>query len=189
MFITKTLATVENQSTHARIAAELAVFAAGVLLVTALARLVIRLPWTPVPITGQTFGVALMALLWGRNRAAAVIAGYIGLGALGAPVLAGGASGLAFGPTLGYIGGMLLAAPLVGWLADRGAARSFFTAFGAAVCGSVVIFTCGVFVLSHYLPHGNTAALLGAGLWPFLPGDFAKNIIAASIATRLNKSN
>jgi biotin transport system substrate-specific component len=191
MFIAKTLSTQTQLSHRARVASEIAIFCAGVLLVSALARVVIRLPWTPVPITGQTFGVALMALLWGRNRAIAVVAGYIGIGALGAPVFAGGdggASALVIGPTIGYIGGMLLAAPLVGWLADRGATRSFFTAFGAAACGSVVIFTCGVFGLSFWLPHTHIGALLTAGLLPFLPGDFLKNIIAASIATRVTKT-
>ncbi len=180
-----------DQRTHNRVLTEIVTFAAGVSFITLLTRLVIHLPWTPVPITGQTFGVALMALIFGRNRAAAVIGGYLAIGALGAPIFAGsigGASALAVGPTLGYLIGMLLAAPVVGALADLGATKSFFRAFGAAVCGSVIIFTCGLIGLAHFLPQASLATILTAGLWPFLAGDFVKNITAASLATRISRA-
>src|SRR5690242_2967503 len=86
----------------------LAVFG-GVALLSALAQVVIHLPWTPVPITGQTFGIALLALSWGRKRAVAAMVSYLAIGALGVPVFALGQTGLSFGPTMGYLVGMLFA--------------------------------------------------------------------------------
>lgn len=180
-----------EERTNSRALTEVIIFTAGVSFIALLTRLVIHLPWTPVPITGQTFGVALMALMFGRNRAAAVVAGYLVIGAVGAPIFAGGVGGaaaLTLGPTLGYLLGMLLAAPMVGALADLGATKNFFRAFGAAVCGSLIIFTCGLVGLSHFLPNLSLSALLAAGLWPFLAGDLVKNVLAASIATRVTRS-
>jgi biotin transport system substrate-specific component len=186
MFI-ETLHSSIQQRTQSRALTETLIFASGVAFIVALTRLVIHLPWTPVPITGQTFGVALMALLFGRNRAFSVVAGYLAIGASGLPVFAGGAAGLSVGPTLGYLVGMLVAAPLVGALADRGATNSFFKAFAAAICGSLVIFTCGLTVLSHFLPQASLTTLFAVGLWPFLAGDFVKNILAATIAARMTR--
>jgi biotin transport system substrate-specific component len=153
----------------------------GAIALAVLAQVRVTLPWTPVPITGQTFGVALMALLFGARVAGPAIALYVIAGALGAPVFSGGLGGLgSLGPTLGYLGGMVVASFVVGALADRGWARRFWTALGAAYVGSAITFACGLAVLSAYLP---SEALLGAGLLPFLAGDAIKNTLAAGIAS------
>lgn len=167
------------QKSSARWAVEALALFGGVLLVSALAQVVIRLPWTPVPITGQTFGVTLMALLWGRKRASAVIVSYLGLGFVGLPVLAGGAAGLAFGPTLGYLCGMILSAMVIGELADRGYTKTWVQTMGVCMLGSACVLICGAFVLSFFVP---ASAVLTAGILPFLPGDFIKNSLAAAIA-------
>ncbi len=174
--------------THNRALTETLIASAAIVTIAALARVVIHLPWTPVPITGQTFGVALTALLLGRNRALGAVAGYILVGALGAPVFSAGTSMLTLMPTIGYLFGMLLAAPLVGWLSDLGATKNFFTALAAAFAGSVLVFACGVFNLAHFMPGASASAILAAGVTPFLLGDFVKNVLAASIATRVQKS-
>ncbi len=174
------------------IATEILLWFLGIAFVSLLAQVVIPLPWTPVPITGQTFGVALMALLFGRNRAFSVMGTYLLIGALGAPVFSAGTSGLLMGPTVGYLFGMSLGALVIGELANRGACKSWLTAFFAAACGSVITFTLGVIVLGHFIGGhttgaGNAAGLFIMGVLPFLPGDFLKNALAAAIAVQAHK--
>lgn len=169
--------------TEYRILIEFCAVALGVILISLMAQIVIRLPGTPVPITGQTFGVALTALLWGRRRAFAVMGSYLFLGYLGLPLLAGGAV-LSAGPSVGYLAGMMLATLVVGELADRGFSKTWGRAFLSATLGSVVVFSLGLWVLSYFVPH---EALLAAGLWPFLPGDILKNALASFIASRAGR--
>lgn len=156
----------------------------GVFFLAVLAQVAIPLPFTPVPITGQTFGVALMSLLFGRKLGIATVASYLIIGASGVPIFAGASFGLTWGPTLGYLIGMFFAAYAVGSLADRGWTRSWLHAYLAATCGSVIIFSCGMFVLSFFLP---SHALITAGFLPFLPGDIIKNSLAAAIAVGANR--
>lgn len=163
---------------------EVAAFAGGVLSLALLAQIQFPLPWTPVPITGQTFGVALISLLFGRHRAFSIVASYLILGGIGLPFFATAANfGLNLSPTLGYLIGMGFSSLIVGELSDRGWSQNFYSAFFAAQIGSLAVFTCGLTVLSMFVPG---AALLTAGLWPFIPGDIIKNLIAARLATRLN---
>lgn len=154
----------------------------GVGMLALLAQLKITLPWTPVPITGQTFGVALLALLWGSRLSLTTFATYLGLGFLGAPIFAGGLSGAMIGPTFGYLIGMLIASFVVGFLSDRGWGKSFFRALVAAYVGSFCIFLCGSFVLSFFVPKGQAFAL---GVLPFLLGDLIKNTLAAASVSSL----
>lgn len=158
----------------------------GVTMLALLAQIKIILPWTPVPITGQTFGVALLALIWGSRLSLGTFATYLGLGFIGAPVFAGGASGLIIGPTFGYLVGMLVASWLVGKLSDRGWSESFPKALIACYMGSLIIFSCGVIGLSFFVP---VKALLISGVLPFLPGDLIKNILAAWTVRRLPLKN
>jgi biotin transport system substrate-specific component len=157
----------------------------GIILLSALAQVAIPLPWTPVPITGQTFAVAFISLSWGRKQAISILLGYLALGALGFPIFAAGKSGLSLGPTLGYLIGMLAASFVVGGMADKGFSRSFWRAWLAATTGSIFIFSFGLIGLSFFIPK---AAILSAGLWPFLPGDILKNILAATLVWRVHKS-
>jgi biotin transport system substrate-specific component len=151
-----------------------------------LAQVSLPLPFTPVPITGQTLGVAVLALGWGSRRAPAAFALYLGEAAIGLPVLAGGASGWNWGPTAGYLVGMAIASYVVGRLADHGAARTFRGAFFAAATGSAITFACGLAVLSYFVP---SEALFASGFWPFVPGDILKNLLAASVASTLAQKN
>ncbi len=157
---------------------EIVAFVSGVGLISLLAQIAIPLPWTPVPITGQTLGVTLVALLWGQKRGVALVVSYLALGASGAPVFANGAAFFVWGPTSGYLLGMILSAALIGHLADRGWTKSLFKTWLACALGSACVFAVGLFVLSYFIP---SSLLLGAGLWPFLPGDLIKTLIAISI--------
>lgn len=151
----------------------------GILFISALAQVIIPLPWTPVPITGQTFGVTLVSLLWGWKRAGTVLFLYVSLGGLGLPLFAHAKSGL-ISPTVGYLIGMVVGSFLVGYLSDKGMTLSFKKAFLAACMGSLCVFGFGVLGLSYFVP---SEGLLVSGVLPFLPGDILKNGLAAYMAS------
>jgi len=150
----------------------------GSLLIAALAQISIYLPFSPVPITGQTLGVLLVGMALGARRGAASLAAYLAEGALGLPVFAGGNAGVAYmlGPTAGYLAGFVLAAWLVGALAERGYDRSLPRTLVAFALGSAVIYAFGLLWLARFVPWPGT---LAAGMTPFLIGDAAKAVAAA----------
>jgi len=140
------------------------------------AHLTVRLPFSPVPVTGQTFAVLLTGALLGRQRGAAAVLAYLAEGLAGLPVFAGGMSGLAYllGPTGGYLLGFVGAAYLTGALAERGWDRQPLTTALAMVLGNLALYAPGLLWLSRFV--GERA--LALGLWPFLPGDLAKLVLA-----------
>jgi len=144
----------------------------------AAAQAAVPLPWTPVPLTGQTFAVLLSGAALGARRGAIAQVLYLAEGALGLPVFAGGAAGLATfaGPTGGFLAAFPVAAALTGLLAGRGWDRRFLSMLGAMLAGSAVIFAAGLAGLARFVPVDR---LLAAGLLPFLPGDLAKAALAA----------
>ncbi|MFH1374198.1 MAG: biotin transporter BioY [bacterium] len=148
------------------------------LVLVATSYLVINLPFSPVPITGQTFGVLLIAMALGRVRGMAVVLAYILEGAMGLPVFAGGRAGLPvlLGPTGGYLIGFAAAAWVIGSLADRGWDRKYFSSLAAMLIGTGIIFTCGLAQLSLFVPING---LLVTGLYPFLPGAAIKIALAS----------
>jgi biotin transport system substrate-specific component len=150
---------------------------AGSALIALAAQVRIPLPFSPVPVTGQTFAVLLVAAALGRLGLASVIA-YLIEGAIGLPVFAGGGFGVAtiVGPTGGYLIGFALAAALVGSAVERGWDRHLVTALAAMLLGEVAIYACGLAWLARFaLP----VPLLDAGLLPFIPGDMVKLALAS----------
>jgi biotin transport system substrate-specific component len=148
-------------------------------LVTAVAaQLQIHLPWTPVPLTGQTFAVMLTGAVLGWRRAFLAQVLYLAEGAAGLPVFAGGASGVAemLGPSGGYLMSFPLAAATTGWLCERGWDRHAVTMLVAMLAASGVVFAFGLAWLARFV-HGSH--LLTAGLLPFIPGDVLKATLAA----------
>jgi biotin transport system substrate-specific component len=150
------------------------------LVLVACAYLSFNLPFSPVPVTAQTFGVLLVAMALGRVRGTAVVLAYLAEGALGLPVFAGGKAGIAalVGPTGGYLVGFLAAAYLVGSLADRGWDRGLGRSVAAMTLGTILIFLCGLTQLALYAP-GST--VLAMGFYPFIPGALIKIGVAAVI--------
>ena len=150
----------------------------GALLVAALAQVIIPLPFTPVPITGQTFAVLLVGATMGSKRGVASLALYTLMGAVGLPFFAGGDSGLAYlsGPTLGYLIGFVVAAYAVGTVAERGLERSVRTSLVPFLIGTLVIYIFGVGWLA--ILFGVEKALT-LGVLPFLVGDALKMVLAA----------
>ncbi len=151
----------------------------GSLLIALAAQVAVPLPFSPVPVTGQTFAVLLIGAAFGARLGAATVALYLAEGILGLPVFApGGPVGPArlLGPTGGYLIGFVAAAYVVGALAERGWDRRLVTAALAMLAGEVVIYAFGLAGLARFLPPER---LLAAGLLPFIPGDLVKLALAA----------
>ncbi len=153
---------------------------AASLFIAACARVVIPLPFTPVPLTGSTLGVLYAGALLGSRRGAAAVLLYLLEGAAGLPFFAGGAAGAAhfFGPTGGYLVGFPVGAFVTGLLAERGWDRSPATAFAMTLLGSLPVLTLGCLGLARFMP---AAAVLPAGLYPFIPGDLLKAAFTAGL--------
>ncbi len=160
---------------------DLLLISVGALFVAILAQVKIPLPFTPVPLTGQTFAVLLVAAALGSKRGAAAMAFYIVLGSFGLPVFAGGAAGMAYlsGATLGYLIGFVAAAYVVGLLAERGLERNLRTSILPFLAGTVIIYAFGVAWLAVIL--GSFGKAVAAGLVPFVAGDIIK-LFAAALA-------
>lgn len=157
----------------------IALVVASMLVIAALAQVNYYIPGMPVPFTGQTLGVLLVASAAGSLRGAIATAGYAILGIAGVPWLAGGVAGFP-AYTFGYLLGFVAAAALVGWLAERGAARTPWGTLGAMFAGTIVIYAFGVPWLASAL-GGNWAAAVASGLTPFLLTDALKALIAAAL--------
>lgn len=150
---------------------------------TALAsQVTIRLPFTPVPITGQTFAVLLSGAAVGSRRGGAAQLAYLGLGCAGLPVFAGGSRGLPFGPSGGYLVGFVAAAYVVGLLVERGWDRRIRTTAVAMLVGNAVIYAFGLPWLAAFT-GGPLAKVLMLGLYPFIPGDLLKLALASALLT------
>lgn len=171
-------------------AMDLALIGLGSLFVAALAQLYIRLPLTPVPITGQTLGVLLVGASLGWVRGGAALLLYLAEGAIGLPFFAEGQEGARVlglsSATGGYLWGFVIAAAVVGFLAQKGWDRTTRGSISAMLIGEVIIFTIGVIWLAAALdvPVIGQADqyddALDFGLYPFVIGDLLKLFIAAA---------
>jgi biotin transport system substrate-specific component len=152
----------------------------GSALMAASAWVAIPLPFSPVPVTAQTFAVLLVGSALGPRRGAAAALAYLAEGSWGLPVFAGGAAGLHVlaGPTGGYLAGFVLGAYLCGALAERGFDRNPVTTVTSMALGNVGILLPGLLWLSRFVGPDHALRL---GLYPFLPGDLVKIALAAGI--------
>ncbi|MSQ26985.1 MAG: biotin transporter BioY [Dehalococcoidia bacterium] len=166
------------------IAREMAVVLAASLVIAASAQVSLLLPFTPVPITGQTFGVVLTAAVLGRNRGVMAVLAYLAEGLAGLPVFSGGLNAwsatragvpVIVGPTAGFLVGFILAALVVGWLAERQWDRSILRTGAAMLAGNVALYVPGMLVLGSFVGFDRVLAL---GLLPFIPGDIIKIVLA-----------
>jgi biotin transport system substrate-specific component len=163
--------------------------ALGMAVVTGLAAQVrIQLPWSPVPITGQTFAVLLAGILLGQTWGGVSMVIYISLGIAGIPWFTGWTAGVAHlaGPTGGYLWGFILAALFVGYITDHFVkARGFTGLFGLMLLANfVIIYGAGLVQLYAWLNFVKGTAtglteLLYMGLVPFIAGDMMKALGAA----------
>ncbi len=163
---------------------------AGSAVVAATAQLTI--PLQPVPVTGQTFGVLVVAMALGSRLGTLALAAYLIEGLAGLPVFAGGASGPAVlaGPTGGYLIGYLPAAWVIGRLAELGWDRTVIRTALAMIAGNAALYGPGLFWLGWQMSTLSPAVDLGgqsfvmvvlwAGFLPFVPGDAIKLALAAT---------
>ena len=153
---------------------------AGSLFAALCAQIEIPLPFSPVPITGQTFAVLLVGAALGSKRGAAAMITYIAEGALGLPFFAGGAGGFGIltSATAGYLVGFVAAAYVIGLLAEQGLERSVRTSLIPFLVGTIIIYAFGVTWLTILFGIQNALVF---GLLPFLIGDTIK-LIAAALA-------
>ena len=158
-----------------------ALIAIGAGLIFASSRVAIPVPGSPVPITGQTFGVLLVGGALGFRRGLASVALYVLIGLIGLPFFAEGKGGVQVlqGTNGGYIVGFIVAGSLVGRLAELGWDRRIVGALGAMAIGNVVIYLFGVPWLM-FVAHLDLANGIAKGLTPFLIGDAIKLILAAA---------
>jgi len=151
----------------------------GVIFIALLAQ--VRLELGPVPLTGQTLGVLLIGATYGLSLGALTLVSYLIVGGLGLSVFAGGAAGWSVlsGTTAGYLFGFVLAAAVVGYLAQRGWDRHVGLAALAMLIGNIIIYVPGLLWLNTFAP--DTVTALQWGLIPFIPGDIIKLILAAGL--------
>jgi biotin transport system substrate-specific component len=158
---------------------DIALIIGGSLLIALCAQVKILLPFSPVPVTGQTFAVLMIGALLGARRGSLAVLAYMAEGLAGLPVFAtGGGFAVLRGFTAGYLVGFIPAAYIVGLLAERGWDRRVETTVLAMVLGNVVIYAFGLAWLSC-LPSVNNVLL--KGLYPFIVGDLLKIVLAAIV--------
>jgi len=155
----------------------------GAALFTALcAQFEIPVPGSPVPVSGQTFAIILGAAALGAHRGTLAMALYVLLGAVGLPFYSGGDGGVQhlWGATGGYIFGFIVAAWVVGKLAERGQDRTFLRAAPAFAAGQLVIFGLGVPWLAVSADLSASEAI-AAGFTPFIVGGIVKAALAGAL--------
>jgi biotin transport system substrate-specific component len=150
----------------------------GCLFMILVSQIVVPLPFTPVPITGQTLGVASLSLGLGKHKSVISLGLYLLLAALGFPILAAGKILTFPGPTVGYLIGMVVSAYFIGSFKQSNWRTGFLRTYLVILFGSIITFLFGLIGLSFYVPMEN---LLMMGLYPFLIGDFIKTILVAAI--------
>jgi len=169
----------------ARLAVDAGLVVGASLVIALLAQVSFHLRF--VPITGQTLAVLLVGAALGSVRGGVAVGLYLAQGASGLPFFAEGKAGLDYlvlrdplHATGGYLWGFLLAALVVGFLAERGWDRRFASAVGAMFVGNVAIYLLGLPWLAAAIGTSVEDAL-PFGLYPFVIGDTVKLLLAATL--------
>jgi biotin transport system substrate-specific component len=159
----------------------------GTAFISVLAQVSIPLPFTPVPLTGQTLAVLLTAGALGTWRSMSSSILYLGLAVAGLPVLAPQPDGTHVIGTqvfqmasFGYVVGFIVASFVVGKLSERGLSKSILGTTFTMLIGNVVIYTAGLINLKN-VTGADLAQVFSWGLTPFLIGDLIKVVIAANL--------
>lgn len=160
-----------------------ALLVVGAAALTALcAQVSVPVPGSPVPVTLQTFAVLVAGAGLGWRLGATSQALYVLVGAVGAPIYADGQGGwaAATGATAGYLAGFIVAAAVVGYLAERHQDRQIATAIPAMLAGSAVVYLFGVTWLAHSIGVDAQSAV-EIGLTPYVIGDAVKLVAAGLV--------
>ena len=150
----------------------------GSLLIALSAHLKVLLPFSPVPVTAQTFAVLMIGALLGAKLGSLAVIAYLIEGIIGLPFFSSGVGyTVLLGITGGYLIGFIPAAYLTGFLAQRGWDKRVDTTILAMILGNLVIYTFGLLWLCRLM--GISKSVLSAGLLPFIIGDLLKILLAA----------
>lgn len=159
----------------------------GAAFVALAAQIAIPLPFTPVPLTAQTFAVLLVGASLGTARGAASLLLYTAMALVGMPVLAPTAEGthltgtaVLSAPSFGYVLGFIAAAAITGRLAERGASRTPVRTAVMMVVGNLVIYAFGVTWLAMSI-NASLGTAISLGVTPFLIGDLIKIGLASAL--------
>jgi len=160
--------------------------AVGVGLYALSARVAISIPFTPVPITGQTMVLFLLSALYGKRLSTLSAVSYISLGILGLPMFVG-VSGVAilFSPTFGYLVGMVVAATFLGTMSSKGLFKGKYFSLIALVMATGTIYLFGVLWLGMFVGYGLQLIIMGVA--PFIVGDVVKIIAAYLLIKPMKK--
>lgn len=166
----------DNIFSKASVLTDIMLIVAGSLITAVFAQISIYLPFSPVPITGQTLAVLLVGAVLGSRKGAISQILYLIEGAIGLPVFASGHSTLAYilRPTGGYLIGFVFAAFLIGWFSEHGWDRKNSTVAIAAFLSNIVIYIFGLAWLSRFF---LLKKILTIGFYPFILGDILKIVL------------
>ena len=153
----------------------------GSLTIGLLAQLSLPVPFSPVPITGQTIGVVLVGSLLGSKKGALCILLYLMEGSLGLPVFANMSAGphILIGPTAGYLWGFIIAAFIMGIFKENQFLQNLYSCFLACFICTTIILITGAFYLAILTQDIGKALYLG--FYPFLIGDIVKSLMCTII--------
>lgn len=161
--------------------------ALSIAIMGVLSQITIPLPFSPVPITGQTLAIGIIATILGARYGTLAIIGYLVVGAVGAPVFAGMAAGFSklIGPTGGYLIGFIPTALFIGWYLEK-FGFTFIKSSIANVIGAVITLTFGTIWLKVSM-NMSWAAAFAAGAAPFILLGILKAILAAYVGIEVRK--
>ena len=160
----------------------------GSLFIAVMAQISIPIPFSPIPITGQTIAVVLLGGLLGARHGAMAVLAYLMEGAIGLPVFAQMKAGVLVlvGPSAGYLWGFVFAAFLIGYLAENGYTTSLVSSFISCFVATTLILVLGTLYLALFYTGFNEALLMG--FYPFLIGDVVKSLLCAGLILGLRKA-
>ena len=158
----------------------------GSLLIAMLAQISIHIPFSPVPITGQTIGVLLVGGILGSRKGLLSVATYISEGALGLPVFAEMSAGLPvlLGPTGGYIISFIPAVLFIGYLTERNFTKNIIPSFISCILATFLILVLGTLFLSLFFGLKDSFMM---GFYPFIFVGIMKSFISAITITTYKK--
>ena len=161
---------------------------AGSVLIASTAAITFRLPFSPVPVTGQTFAILLLGATLGSRLGPATVLAYLAEGLVGLPVFAGGTNAwspsavpgvpVVLGPTAGYLIGFVVAAFMAGWFCERGFDRRIAGVVISLGLADLAIYCVALPWLSRFVGIERVYTL---GMQPFLLGDGLKIALAACV--------
>ncbi|CDR33782.1 biotin transporter BioY [Criblamydia sequanensis] len=166
------------------IACESLIALSGSLFLALLSQVSFPIPFNPVPVTLQTFGIYCLIITLGQKRSANAILAYLFEASCGFPVLKGGLSNPLWfvGPTAGYLVGFFLCAVIAGWVYERSKKESFIHTILCLCLGEMIILGSGSLFLSLFFGLKNVFAM---AIQPFLFGATLKILAAASYGASL----